>query len=117
MCNWLVCLAVWMAYGAKDMAGKILAVFFPVWLFITSGFEHSVANMYYIPAGIMAKASGAYTKSAALLGVTPLKLSHLNWESFFIKNLFPVTLGNIVGGGIFVAAVYWYVYIKGQRDK
>ncbi len=60
MCNWLVCLAVWMSYGSKTMIGKIFAVFFPIWLFITSGFEHSVANMYYIPAGIMAKT--AYRK-------------------------------------------------------
>lgn len=112
MCNWLVCLSVWMAYGAKDLAGKILAVFFPIWLFITSGFEHSIANMYYIPAGIIAKSNKSLTDAAVVLGVTPLKLSHLNWETFFTKNLIPVTLGNIVGGGIFVAAVYWFVYIK-----
>jgi formate/nitrite transporter len=115
MCNWLVCLAVWMAYGAKDMAGKILAVFFPIWLFITSGFEHSIANMYYIPAGIMAKNNKAFADAAALLGVTPEKLGHLNWETFFVNNLVPVTLGNIVGGGIFVAAVYWFVYIKSSK--
>ena len=112
MCNWLVCLAVWMAYGAKDMTGKIFAIFFPIWLFITSGFEHSVANMYYIPAGIMAKDNKTLSDAAAVLGVTSEKLSHLNWNTFFTQNLMPVTLGNIVGGGIFVAAVYWYVYIR-----
>lgn len=116
MCNWLVCLAVWMAYGAKDMVGKIFAVFFPIWLFITSGFEHSVANMYYIPAGIMAKNNKAFTDAAALLGVTQEKLGHLNWETFFVNNLVPVTLGNIVGGGIFVAAVYWFVYIRSAKN-
>ena len=116
MCNWLVCLAVWMAYGAKDMTGKIFAIFFPIWLFITSGFEHSVANMYYIPAGIMAKGNKTLTDAAAVLGVTPEKLNHLNWETFFINNLIPVTLGNIVGGGIFVAAVYWVVYIKSGKS-
>jgi len=116
MCNWLVCLAVWMAYGAKDMVGKILAIFFPIWLFITSGFEHSIANMYYIPAGIMAKDNKTLTAAAAALGVTPEKLSHLNWETFFTKNLIPVTLGNIVGGGIFVAAAYWFVYIRSQKN-
>ncbi|MVX62758.1 formate/nitrite transporter family protein [Clostridium chromiireducens] len=116
MCNWLVCLAVWMAYGAKDMTGKILAIFFPIWLFITSGFEHCVANMYYIPAGILAKNSKALTDAALVLGVTPEKLEHLNWETFFIKNLIPVTLGNIIGGGILVGVVYWYVYIKSSKS-
>jgi formate/nitrite transporter len=115
MCNWLVCLAVWMAYGAKDMAGKILAIFFPIWLFITSGFEHSIANMYYIPAGIMAKNNKAFADAAAMLGVTPGKLAHLNWETFFVNNLVPVTLGNIVGGGIFVASVYWFAFIKNSK--
>lgn len=115
MCNWLVCLAVWMAYGAKDMTGKIFAIFFPIWLFITSGFEHCIANMYYIPAGIMARNNKELTDAAAMLGVTPEKLNHLNWEAFLTANLFPVTLGNIIGGGIFVGAVYWYVYIKNNK--
>ena len=116
MCNWLVCLAVWMAYGAKDMTGKIFAIFFPIWLFITSGFEHCVANMYYIPAGILAKNNKALTDVASVLGVTPEKLNHLNWETFLTSNLIPVTLGNIIGGGIFVGAVYWYVYIKNNKS-
>ncbi len=112
MCNWLVCLAVWMSYGAKDMSGKIWAIFFPIWLFITSGFEHSVANMYYIPAGIFAKANPACAKAAMDLGVTAEKLDHLNWSTFFINNLLPVTLGNIVGGALFVGGVYWFVYLR-----
>jgi len=110
MCNWLVCLAVWMATGAKDIAGKLFAIFFPIWLFITSGFEHSVANMYYIPAGILAKGNQKWLEAALSLGVTPEKLEHLNWGSFFVNNLLPVTLGNIVGGGILVSGVYWLVY-------
>jgi formate/nitrite transporter FocA (FNT family) len=96
-----------MAYGADTMAGKILAIFFLIWLFITSGFEHSVANMYYIPAGIMAKAVPAFCE---LSGLSARALDSLNWESFFLDNLIPVTLGNIVGGGIFVGMAYWYVY-------
>ncbi|AQR97244.1 formate/nitrite transporter family protein [Clostridium saccharoperbutylacetonicum] len=116
MCNWLVCLAVWMAYGAKDMTGKILAIFFPIWLFITSGFEHCIANMYYIPAGILAKNNESLTDAAAVLGVTPEKLNHLNWETFFTGNLIPVTLGNIIGGGIFVGVAYWYVYIRNSKS-
>ncbi|HBZ41727.1 MAG: FdhC protein [Firmicutes bacterium GWF2_51_9] len=115
LCNWLVCLAVWMAYGAKDISGKILAIFFPIWLFITSGFEHSIANMYYIPAGIFAKMNPAMIEAASQLGVSAEKLNHLNWSTFFINNLIPVTLGNIVGGGLFVGGVYWFVYIKNNK--
>jgi formate/nitrite transporter len=109
MCNWLVCLAVWISMGADTMAGKIFSIFFPIWLFITSGFEHSVANMYYIPAGIMAKANDSF---AALTGLSQEALNSLTWGSFAINNLIPVTLGNIVGGGIFVGMVYWYSFKK-----
>lgn len=110
MCNWLVCLAVWMSYGAQDVTGKLLAIFFPIWLFITSGFEHSVANMYYIPAGILAKTNEKWAAAALAHGVTPEKLAHLNWETFAVNNLLPVTLGNIVGGGLLVMGVYWFTY-------
>jgi len=109
MCNWLVCLAVWLCYGAKDMTGKMLAAFFPIWLFITSGFEHSVANMYYIPAGIFSKSVSAY---AAASGLSAEALSNINWANFFIKNLMPVTLGNIIGGAFFVGMFYWICYKK-----
>ncbi len=109
MCNWLVCLAVWLSYGADTMAGKILGIFFPIWLFITSGFEHSIANMYYIPAGIMAKANETY---AALSGLGADTLASLNIYGFFVTNLLPVTLGNIVGGACFVALAYFYAYKK-----
>lgn len=109
MCNWLVCLAVWIAAGAETMAGKILSIFFPIWLFITSGFEHSVANMYYIPAGIMAKSNETFTQIA---GLSQDALNSLTWGSFAVHNLIPVTLGNIVGGGIFVGMAYWYAYKK-----
>jgi formate/nitrite transporter len=112
LCNWLVCLAVWMASAAGDIAGKLLAVFFPIWLFITSGFEHSVANMYYIPAGIMVKAAPLYVDQALKLGATLENIAFLNWGSFFLRNLIPVTLGNIVGGGLFVGLVYWFVYLR-----
>ncbi|MHB8072996.1 formate/nitrite transporter family protein [Desulfosporosinus fructosivorans] len=114
MCNMLVCLAVWMAYGAKDMVGKIFAIFFPIWLFITSGFEHSVANMYYIPAGILAKSNPSWVAESHL---APAALANLNWGTFIINNLVPVTLGNIVGGSIFVAGVYWFVYLKNDAKQ
>jgi len=112
MCNWLVCLALWMSFAARDIAGKILAIFFPIWLFVASGFEHSVANMYYIPAGILAKGNEAWVKAS---GLSVEKLASLNWASFVTKNLIPVTIGNIVGGVVFVALFYWIVYLKDKE--
>lgn len=109
MCNWLVCLAVWMTYGAKDMTGKLFATFFPIWLFITSGFEHSVANMYYIPAGILAKTNAAFVSASH---ISPAELTKLNWFTFAVNNLIPVTIGNIIGGAFFVAGIYWLAYRK-----
>ncbi len=107
MCNWLVCLGVWLAFAANSVQGKILGIFFPIWLFVTSGFEHSVANMYYIPAGILAKA-----QYGELLGVAQSELDALNWGNFITANLIPVTIGNIIGGILFVAAAYWFALHK-----
>ncbi|WP_461246517.1 formate/nitrite transporter family protein [Treponema sp. R6D11] len=104
MCNWLVCLAIWVSYGTAETAGKALAIFFIICLFITSGFEHSIANMYYIPAGILAKQNSQWL---AMSQVSADQLSNLNWISFIVKNLFPVTLGNIVGGSCMVGGLYW----------
>ncbi|NSW89803.1 MAG: formate/nitrite transporter family protein [Firmicutes bacterium] len=117
MCNWLVCLAVWMAAAAKDIASKILAIFFPIWLFVTSGFEHSIANMYYIPAGLLAKTNETWIKAAIEIGVTPEKLDSLTWGGMFTKNLIPVTLGNIVGGALFVGIAYWFIYLYEGKGK
>ena len=114
LCNWLVCLAVWMSFAARDIAGKVLVIFFPIWLFVTSGFEHSVANMYYIPAGILAAADPALAERAASVGLSPEALANLNWGVMLQANLLPVTLGNVVGGGGLVALAYWFVY---RRDK
>jgi formate/nitrite transporter len=113
LCNWLVCLAVWMATGSKNAVGKIFAIFFPIWLFITSGFEHSVANMYYIPAGLLAKSNPAWLNTVTL---DPELLASLTWTNFFVANLLPVSLGNIVGGGIFVALAYGFAYRKEIRS-
>ncbi|WP_010256476.1 formate/nitrite transporter family protein [Treponema primitia] len=104
MCNWLVCLAVWVSYAAKDVTGKLFACFFIICLFITSGFEHSVANMYYIPAGIMAKSNPLWVEASH---VGAEQLANLNWLNFIIKNEIPVTLGNIVGGSGMVGLLYW----------
>jgi formate/nitrite transporter len=113
MCNWLVCLAVWMAAAAKDITGKLAAIFFPIWLFVTSGFEHSIANMYYIPAGILAKSHQSWVAAAIFLGVAPEKIAVLNWSSFLIDNLIPVTLGNVLGGCLLVGGIYWFCHLNG----
>lgn len=107
LCNWLVCLAVWMAYSAKDTAGKILAIFFPIMLFITSAFEHCVANMYYLTAGLLLK---RYLSVASAF--SPAELEQLTLQTMLFHNLLPVTLGNIIGGAIFVGGFYWYSYLK-----
>lgn len=109
LCNWLVCLAVWMSFGSDSQVGKMLSAFFPVMLFVVSGFEHSIANMYYIPAGILAKTVPEYLAAS---GLSEAALSGLNRTSFFTKNLIPVTLGNIIGGGIFVGLAYWLAFRK-----
>lgn len=117
LCNWLVCMAVWMAQASKDITGKLLAVFFPIWLFITSGFEHSVANMYYIPAGIFAKTNHVWLDAAIGMGVTPEALHALNWQSFLLNNLIPVTLGNIIGGTVFVGFIFWLSFLYRKKEK
>lgn len=106
-CNWLVCLAVWMAFGATSAIGKIAAIFFPICLFVTSGFEHSIANMYYIPAAIFAKGNLEYLSAG---NFTPQAIDSLTWGNFLGGNLLPVTLGNIVGGAFFVGMAYYYAY-------
>jgi formate/nitrite transporter len=99
LCNWLVCLAVFMATAARDVTGKILSCCVPITVFVASGFEHSVANMYFIPEGILV--AGATGASEPLLG----------WWRFAAANLVPVTLGNVVGGVVFVASAYWYIHL------
>jgi formate/nitrite transporter len=116
LCNQLVCLAVWMAAAAKDVAGKLLAIFFPIWLFIMSGFEHCVANMYYIPAGILAKSNPVWTEQALALGASPGAVEALNIPSFLLGNLLPVTLGNIIGGVVFVGMAYWLIHLRGRTE-
>ncbi len=93
LCNVLVCLAVWLCFAARHVAGKILAIIFPISAFVALGFEHSVANMYFIPLGML---------------ISGGSISYID----FLSNLIPVTLGNIVGGGLLVAIVYWSIYLR-----
>lgn len=102
LCNWLVCLAVWMSTGARETVSKLFAIWFCIGLFVISGFEHSIANMYFIPAGIAAAADSGLAQLAGC------DVSVLTVGNFLVKNLLPVTLGNILGGGLFVGMVYWF---------
>lgn len=108
LCNLLVCLGVLMAMSAKDTTGKILGAFLPVCYFVLCGFEHCVANMYYISAGLMAKSVPAYAQLAAEAG---LDLSGLTLSGFLLGNLLPVTLGNILGGGA-LGWLMWFCHLK-----
>lgn len=111
LCNFFVCIAVLMAAAAKDIAGKVWAIFFPIMAFVVSGYEHCVANMYYIPAGIFAAGNEAYVQKAMeTYGYTAAQLEGLNWENMLIANLLPVTLGNIVGGMVLVGLPLYLIH-------
>jgi formate/nitrite transporter len=110
LCNVLVCLAVWLSLGARSAADKVLAVLFPVSAFVAAGFEHSVANMYLIPIGLLVK-DGAPPELWAQMGVQPHAYAGLTWVSF-VASLAPVTIGNLIGGAGMVGAVYWFIFLR-----
>jgi formate transporter len=112
LCNALVCLAVWLTYGAHTTADKILAIIPPIAAFVALGFEHSVANMYFIPVALLIKTDSSWMDATS--GVPDV--SGLTWGSFLYDNLLPVTIGNIIGGAIMVGVVYWFVYLR-RRDQ
>jgi len=121
MCNVLVCLAVWLCFSARSTTDKVLSIIFPITAFVAAGFEHCVANMYFIPIGLFIL-SGAPASFWQITGSQPHLFSDLTFTNFFLANLLPVTIGNIVGGAIMVGAVYWFVYLrkgltKDSRDK
>ncbi len=115
LCNALVCLAVWLTFSARSTIDKIAAIIFPITAFVAAGFEHSIANMYFIPIGLLIKqfdpAFAAKTAETA-----KLDLSGLTWSAFFVNNLTPVTIGNIIGGVVLVAAIYWAVFLR-RREQ
>jgi len=104
LCNWLVCLAVFMATAARDVTGKILACYVPIMAFVASGFEHSIANMYFIPTGLL------------LASLPAFESAELSWSGF-MANIVPVTLGNIIGVVVFVALAYWFIYLRGSGSR
>ena len=114
LCNILVCLAIWLCYSAKSAHGKILAIVFPITAFVAAGFEHSVANMYFVPLGILLKANGG-PEFWDLIHGSAMQYGTLTWGNFFFRNLIPVTIGNIIGGAVFVGMAYWFIYLRGEK--
>jgi formate/nitrite transporter len=112
LCNALVCLAVWLTYSARTVTDKVLAVVPPIAAFVAAGFEHSVANMYFIPFALFVKGDDEALASAG----DSVDVSGLTWDAFLVGNLLPVTLGNLVGGTLMVGAVYWFVYLR-EADR
>lgn len=111
LCNALVCLAVWLCIGARSATDKILAIIFPITAFVAAGFEHSVANMYFIPMGLAIKVN-AGAEFWSQIGRTAADYANLTWSNFFFANLLPVTIGNIIGGAVMVGLVYWFIYLR-----
>jgi len=115
LCNALVCLAVWLCFSARTVISKISAIIFPITAFVASGFEHSIANMYFIPFGILLGRNPEVVRK--VLEMKPeINLERLNIIGF-LGNLLPVTLGNIVGGAIMVAVVYWLIIVLPQKIR
>ncbi len=112
LCNVLVCMAVWLSFSARSSIDKIAAILFPISAFVAAGFEHSVANMFFIPIGLLIKGFDPGFATAA-----GIRLEPLTWVSFLLNNLLPVTMGNIIGGSILVAAVYWSIYLRSTSTE
>jgi formate transporter len=112
LCNTLVCLAVWLTLSARTTADRVLAIVPPISAFVAAGFEHSVANMYFIPLGLLITSlDPGFTAGA---GASGLLLKALTWDAFLGRNLLPVTIGNLIGGTVLVGLVYWFVYLRAQ---
>lgn len=112
LCNVLVCLAVWLCFAGHSVSDKILCILFPITAFVALGFEHSVANMYFVPAGLLASSIPEVTMALP----SGMDLSQLSIGSFLLNNLLPVTIGNMIGGGFLVGIVYWFVYLRSTND-
>jgi formate transporter len=108
LCNALVCIAVWLCFSARSTADRVLAIIPPIAAFVASGFEHSVANMYFIPVALLNKRDGTWLKATA--GMPDLHT--LTWHNYLVDNLLPVTIGNIIGGTLLVGGVYWFIYLR-----
>lgn len=114
LCNGLVCLAVWLSYSARSTVDKILAILFPITAFVAAGFEHSIANMYFVPYALFIKMFDAGFITAVSDKVP--QLEKLTWQTFLVNNLLPVTIRNILGGAVLVAAVYWTIFLRPEKS-
>ncbi len=112
LCNALVCLAVWLCVSARSFTDKVLAIVFPITAFVAAGFEHCVANMYFVPKALFVKMWGS-EEFWRKTGASAESYVNLSWENFLLNNLLPVTIGNILGGSLLVGLVYWFVYLRG----
>lgn len=112
LANLMVCLAVWMSYSGRSLMDKMFAMVLPVAMFVASGFEHSIANMFMIPLGIVIK-NFAAPEFWQAVGAAPEQFSNLTVSHFITDNLIPVTIGNIIGGGLLVGLTYWVIYLRG----
>jgi len=113
LANALVCLAVWLSYSARTTIDKIVSIVLPIAAFVAAGFEHSIANMYFIPYALLVKRFDP--EFIASVSDKVPNLEALTWNAFFFKNLIPVTIGNIIGGAVLVAAVYWVVFLRKEK--
>lgn len=113
LCNILVCLAVWLCFSSRSISGKIASIIFPITAFVASGFEHSIANMYFIPEAILVLNSGD-EKFLALVNTSGQNYESVSWSNYLLDNLLPVTMGNIIGGAVLVGLVYWFVFLRGS---
>ena len=115
LCNILVCLAVWLTFSARTTGDKILAIIAPITAFVAAGFEHSVANMYFVPMALFIKNSQDITFFSQI-GQVPADFPSLTWGNFLVSNLLPVTIGNIIGGAGLVGALYWLIYLRNSHQ-
>ena len=112
LCNAMVCMAVWVCFSARNVADKIMTLVFPIAGFVASGFEHLVANMYFIPMGIILKGKPEVVAAAEKMAGKTLDLSNLTWKGFFVINQIPVFIGNVLGGVLLAGIAFWFIYLR-----
>jgi len=118
MCNIIVCAAILVATAAKDIAGKCIGVFFAIFVFVVSGFEHCVANMYYLTAGLMASKNDSFvSKAMEVYHLTDAQIQNINMKNILIHNLLPVTIGNIIGGAFVIGGIFYIIHCTNGKKN